>query len=322
MSIERIPIAEIDVEGAPVVRDAVNKNTVKEYSELITKVGVLPPLDVFKIPKSQFVMLADGLHRLEAAKLCKMTHIACNVMEGSTEDCYKFALKANQKHGLRRTDADKRACIQTAITRWKDASNAAVAKLCGVSDHTVAAERKSMEKEQKAEPRGSVVDVRGRPQPARKPRRPRTTFANANEEVVVAQRSTPEKGVVRNLDAIGYPITPDGIPHWERRQEIQDWMTRFSDMKSELKRICDSKDILFYGFNFPDADSCLSKLYSNMKNAKPYTVCTTCEGRLSIKPGNKCPFCGGKALISEFQWDVMSPKQIKEIRLKSIKAKA
>jgi hypothetical protein len=66
--------------------------------------------------------------------------IDADVREGSKLDAIKFALSANETHGLRRTQADKRNAVLTALAdpEWKELSGREIAKLCNVSHDLVA----------------------------------------------------------------------------------------------------------------------------------------------------------------------------------------
>ena len=52
--------------------------------------------------------LADGFHRFWAAKEAGLTEIYEEIHPGTLRDAILFSLSANSKHGLRRTNADKR----------------------------------------------------------------------------------------------------------------------------------------------------------------------------------------------------------------------
>jgi len=55
-------------------------------------------------------------------------------------------------------------------------------------------------------------------------------------------------------------------------------------------------------------------LYSLISEAKPYAVCTTCMGSPSLQPEG-CNFCKNTGLISKWQWETQSRKEIKDMML-------
>jgi hypothetical protein len=119
------------------------------------------------------------------------------------------------------------------------------------------------------------------------------------------------------LDATGWPIPKDALPHWARRQEVQDLMTAVSRVKTAIVKAKANQDNLFAECsNAAIAD--LTKAYTHIENAKPYAVCTECQGSPSVQPKG-CFNCRDTGLISEFKWNTHSRKEIKEMRLKQIK---
>ena len=97
-----------------------------------------PPLVVFF--DGEFYWLADGFHRHAAHVKNGDVEIDADVREGSKLDAIKFSLSANETHGLRRTQADKRNAVLTALAspEWKELSGREIAKLCNVSHDLVA----------------------------------------------------------------------------------------------------------------------------------------------------------------------------------------
>ena len=53
--------------------------------------------------------------------------------KGTRLDALKFSLGANQANGLRRTNADKRHCVELALKEFPKLSDRAIAGMCGVS---------------------------------------------------------------------------------------------------------------------------------------------------------------------------------------------
>ena len=88
----------------------------------------------------------DGLHRGLAAKMVGAL-LAADVRPGTKQDAEWLALTANQKHGLRRSRADKQRIVRLALKHPNgvNLSNSAIARHCGVSDKTVAKIRRELE---------------------------------------------------------------------------------------------------------------------------------------------------------------------------------
>ena len=101
----------------------------------------------------QCVWLADGFHRYWAAMAIEAKDLLCEVRQGTVRDAILYSVGANAKHGLRRTNADKRKAVLTMLTNplvsvdddgnpW---SNNAIAQRCQVDPKTVASVRSGME---------------------------------------------------------------------------------------------------------------------------------------------------------------------------------
>jgi len=98
--------------------------------------AVFPAIIVFK--DGEGYLLADGSHRLCRSQAKRCSEILADVRDGTRSDAIKFALAANTTNGLRRTNADKRNCVEIALKELTLSSNRAIAELCAVSDMLVA----------------------------------------------------------------------------------------------------------------------------------------------------------------------------------------
>jgi DNA repair photolyase len=142
MSKKKIPIAKIQVDEATYPREKLNDEAVGDYGRVMKEGAKLPPIVVFQDGKKYF--LADGWHRLEGAKSFGAKEIEADVHEGSQRDAVQFALGANDKHGVRRTNADKRRAVEIVLDDevWRQWSVNRIAKLCNVSWDLVEKTRK------------------------------------------------------------------------------------------------------------------------------------------------------------------------------------
>lgn len=68
-----------------------------------------------------------------AAEQIGAMDIPAEVRNGGRVEALKHALGANAIHGQRRTNADKRRCVEIAVTEFDGLSSRAIADLCGVS---------------------------------------------------------------------------------------------------------------------------------------------------------------------------------------------
>ena len=121
------------------------------------------------------------------------------------------------------------------------------------------------------------------------------------------------------LDATGWPIPTQLIPLWQRADEVQELLTVLSRTKGALRSAQENRDMLFAEVNFSSALSQLDQAWTDIKTAKPFAVCPTCQGQIP----EKCTLCRGRGLISEYRWNTCVTREHKEFRFKAKgKAKA
>ena len=133
MAAKGISIDSIVLDADTQCRLAIDQPTVDDYRELIEANGRWPfdPIDVFVDGKQYLV--ADGFHRTLAAVAAKRASIPCRVHKGTAHDARIFGMTANDKHGLRMTRADKRACVEWLLDNGGKLTQAEIAEKAGVS---------------------------------------------------------------------------------------------------------------------------------------------------------------------------------------------
>lgn len=138
-TIQTIALTAIRIDGGTQSRTALHDATVADYAEALTDGATLPPIVLFFDGTSHW--LADGFHRFLANKRIGAVSMDAEVRAGSLTDAQLFSYGANQAHGLRRTNEDKRKAVQGTLALRPDWSDRAIAKHVGVNDKTVAAAR-------------------------------------------------------------------------------------------------------------------------------------------------------------------------------------
>lgn len=139
--VKKNTIAEIgEIEIRDIIADTdlhprvkLNENAIDDYAQAM-KAGIdLPPIIVFQ--EGGQYHLADGWHRLEAARRIGRSQVMAEVRKGDRRDALLYAVGANAAHGLRRTGADKRKAVQLLLDdpEWQQWSVEAIAKTCNVS---------------------------------------------------------------------------------------------------------------------------------------------------------------------------------------------
>ncbi len=131
----KVKLSNIELDASIQCRASINTETVNEYAESMTAGEKFPSVELFGTTDA--CLIGDGWHRVLAARQIGAVEIDANMHKGWRGDALKFALSANAANGLRRTNADKRRCVEIALKEWPKLSSRAVAELCGVSNHMV-----------------------------------------------------------------------------------------------------------------------------------------------------------------------------------------
>ncbi len=156
-----IPLSQISLALSPFVRAATSIETVFEYAELYKEGKVLPEPVLFKDDEGVF-RLADGRHRVEGAMAAGLDALPCEVREGDYSDALQYACASNVEHGLRRSNADKRAVVIAALKEWTRQSDNQLSALCAVSGRFVGLVRKELEESKQVAPTKERLGADGR----------------------------------------------------------------------------------------------------------------------------------------------------------------
>ncbi len=100
------------------------------------------PIDVFWDGESHWV--ANGFHRVEAAKRAGLVDVLANIRHGTKDDAYVFSAGANKEYSQKRTPEDIKKSIEMlfALEEWWAKGNAVIGRHVGVDGETVAKFRK------------------------------------------------------------------------------------------------------------------------------------------------------------------------------------
>lgn len=125
------------MDGGTQTRAVIDETTVNDYAESMQNENTFPPIVVYH--DGAIHWLADGFHRVRAARKCGKTELEADVRQGTRRDAVLFSVGANADHGLRRTNADKRRGVITLLgdEEWKQWSDREIARRCGVGNKFV-----------------------------------------------------------------------------------------------------------------------------------------------------------------------------------------
>ena len=131
---KKLQLSQITIDGGTQSRAGLDQSTVDEYAENMLAGDEFDPIEVYHDGEKYW--LADGFHRVAAARQAKLKSIGAEVHQGSQRDAVLHSVGANSKHGLRRTNADKRRAVETLLRdeEWAQWSNREIARRCGVDD--------------------------------------------------------------------------------------------------------------------------------------------------------------------------------------------
>lgn len=192
-------IVQIRTDGGTQSRAATNDDTVTDYAELLRSGVRLPPVAVFRDGDGVF-WLADGFHRVAAAQRAGLGEVEVDLRRGTRREAVLHSVGANASHGLRRTNADKRRCVELLLSDedWSKWSNGEIARRCGVSDHFVGVVRREL----------TPIESESRPR--------RTANGRTIETTNIGRKVTPATAVTRQdvveiaPASLGRESEPDG----------------------------------------------------------------------------------------------------------------
>lgn len=129
----QIDITQLRTDGGTQPRAMYHYGMVDAYAEDMDAGVTFPPVVVFYDGSDYW--LADGFHRVLAARKIERTAIDADVRQGTQQDAQWYSYSVNQAHGLRRSNDDKRRAVEAALKHLNAAgmSDRQIAEHCGVS---------------------------------------------------------------------------------------------------------------------------------------------------------------------------------------------
>lgn len=133
-----LELDKIRTDGGTQTRASLDYETVLAYAADMQAGDQFPPIEVYYDGSAYW--LADGFHRLEATRENGEKHISARVHQGTQRDAVLASASANARHGLRRTNQDKRRAVIRLLkdAEWGQWSDREIARRCHVSHPFVA----------------------------------------------------------------------------------------------------------------------------------------------------------------------------------------
>jgi hypothetical protein len=135
-TIVNIKISDIDpaLQPASQMRVQLDQEAIEAYA---AHLDAMPPVTLFYDSSIKTHWVADGCHTIKAYQSRNKTSVPARVQQGSYQDAFHAAARANTTHGLRITNADKQHRVEEALRTWPKFSNRKIAEICGVDEKTV-----------------------------------------------------------------------------------------------------------------------------------------------------------------------------------------
>lgn len=293
---KKLKLDQITIDAGTQTRVTLNEDTIVEYAEDMTE-GVRFP-DVVVFANGTDYVLADGFHRYMAAQRCGWKEIDADIRNGNRIDAIKYSLGANTVHGLRRTNADKRRCVEIALREFGKLSDRAIAQMCGISHEFVRQERAAQV---------STVDTSNSQNPIEsdllEPPAPRIGLDG--KSYPVRDMGPPPSPPAVEKDPNGKTIPGKLLPLWIRRNEVQAICTQLSKFRTTIAEAAHGKDMLYAELNQQQVKAALDQAYTAIKATMPYCLCPSCQGE-------GCRACAHRGLIGKFRYDMVIPKELKQ----------
>lgn len=139
-----LPLDALRLDVAIQARERLDDDTISDYADAMIAGDRFPAVVAFF--DGTIYLVADGFHRVHAARRACVRALDVDVRDGTRRDALLYAASANQAHGLRRTNADKRRAVSTLLQddEWRQWSDREIARRCGVSHLFVADLRRSL----------------------------------------------------------------------------------------------------------------------------------------------------------------------------------
>lgn len=235
METRKLAIERIDVVSGTQGRATMDWRYVAELEEMLKAGQELPPLSVMS--DGGECWLYDGFHRYHALFRQKRASVVCEVEEGSLRDAWMASLRANQKHGMRRTNEDKRKIARSALedALLKDWSDRKIAEYTGIDRDIVAEERSKLPNLPKSQVAVSATSKRagrdGKQYPVKKIKKKPPPEGDEGMAVIQVNEPAwePPAGVKKYADKFDPPDEPPVAKQFTKAKELLGQLIRLLD---------------------------------------------------------------------------------------------
>jgi len=286
---ETISLENIRTEGDTQSRAEIRDHVVKEYADMLMNGQTLPPPVVFADGKHYW--LADGFHRFHAYQYADIEDVECEVHRGTRRDAILYSVGANETHGVRRSNEDRREAVRILLSddEWSQWSDRAIARQAAVSNTFVSTMRKQFKEErtvnidsgdgsQRAERTDSQDAGRDAASPATSDAGiPHDEFEDDDDPPPSGDRSDSASS-----DGSGGQSKPQFTDVTRLVDGLQKQIQQFR--KTIKNQVAETPAATY--LNRQQVDTQLKNVWKALSYAKPHAVCPDCEGA-----ANECATC-------------------------------
>lgn len=327
---KRIALALLNLDYQ--TRAETDEGTGREYAEL--PADTFPPVVVYCIDDKYY--LADGFHRVLAAKLRGENHIKAELRSGTVEDVILYGGTANNKQGKRPTRDDTQHFMRMVWERREaifggTPTGGNMAERCGVSANTGLAFVRERLAElpsspaQIAEVSGTqatapvrpsrLIGADGKSYPVRPvraplptaPVRPSAPVVTAAAPVVAAPAAPVRLAHVVPTDCFGVEIPVQLQPAFDGVDISRDIAKGLRDGLHKFKEAVRQQAPFVAIYKQPQAvqmDIEKALGWFIKRNAEPFCVCPSCQGQ-------GCKVCRNIGWLTRFGYDKALPSDLK-----------
>lgn len=307
----KIKIEDLDLSLQ--TRSGTDAETIDNYAEAIADGAQFPEVTVFT--DGTHFWLADGFHRVMAAKQLGKKQISADVRKGTEDDAVVFGGTANNKQGKRATRADVQHFLEMVWERREaifggTPTGGNFAEKCGITRQAGTKFVNEKIAKMPIDPLRSTVNnlqLPTRPnapiQAPQMPVRP-TQLVGANGKMypVRAMPTRPEKPAhIVPVDRFGVEI-PVEINAAFEQDELNEVIHNISDARVALRAALEDGLEAFKAVR-QDALVQLNNAYNFVKSAKAHCVCRMCQGM-------GCKACHERGWQTEEEYE-RNPKEFK-----------
>ena len=273
MNAQKIKLSDLVTEGLQ-IRCAIDKDVVAEYAEAMKDGAKFPPIIVYreerkprKGKKAPDLYLADGYHRVGAAKELGLDEIEADVREGGFNEALKYALHANAEHGLRRTNADKWHALEVT---WKNRKSLFKSFLGQDKDKKPNGEPSSTQLAEMTAvtQRFAAKFIKTASEDSSK---------SDSDEETAAESEGVKANLTKGLDRFGVAIPENLLPAFKGAADVRKLSRDVRALRNSLEERFKSNDLAFAAIP-QQALINLDNAMHEIKSGQAYCVCRGCSG--------------------------------------------